>query len=401
MSGSMSKVFIVMRHEFMTLVAKPSFWIGLIGLPVFMAFVMGISLVGGVAATAATASARQNQTLVQGYVDQGGFIKSIPTGIALHAYPDEAAARTALDAGVISGYFIVPQDYVANGNVTYVSPDFSPINSPTGSFERILKYNLVGGNPDILARADTSVNIQHEQALAPPPTKGGTGLPFPFLPMFAGIMFMIMVMTASSLLMQTVTTEKESRVMELLMSSVTPRQLLTGKILGLGIVGLVQMVLWLTSSLSALAYIPAAASLGSISAGSVIVMMIYAILGYFIYASLMAGLGALMPGTREAAQYSFFVMLPLLIPVYLVTSLVLEPNGWLATALSLLPFTSPVVMAMRVTATDVPLWQILIGIVLLALTVYAVINLVARVFRAQALLSGAKPSLRDIMLALR
>jgi ABC-2 type transport system permease protein len=401
MPNGLSKALIVMRHEFLTLVSKPTFWISLIGLPLFMGVIMGISFLGSGAATAASLSARQNRTVAQGYVDHSGLIKAMPEGTSFQVFSDERNAEAALNGGQVAGYFIVAADYVQSGNVTYISPEFMPIESPTGQFERVLKFNLLGGDAALLARADTTVNVQQEAALAPKDGKGGSGLPFPLLPMFAGILFMIVMITASSYLMQTVSTEKETRVMELLMSSITPTQLLTGKILGLGLVGLIQMALWLLSSLTALAYIPAAAGLGSVSAGSVVVAIIYFVLGYFIYASLMAGLGALMPGTREAAQYTFFIILPLVIPMYLITSLVLEPNGPLAVVLSLIPFTAPVVMVMRVTATDVPLYQIAIGIALLVVTVVVVISLVARLFRAQSLLRGSKPSLKDVVLALR
>jgi ABC-2 type transport system permease protein len=397
----MNKILIVARHEFKTLVTKPSFWIALVGLPLFMGVVMAISILGSTAATVATVAAKQNEVVVQGYVDHSGLIKAMPEGASFQAFPDEAAAQAALSTGKIQGYFIVPTDYITTGHVTYVSPDFSPINSPTGQFDHVLRYNLVGGDAQALARADSAVNVQQETALAPKETKGGSGLPFPILPLFAGILFMIVMITASSYLMQTVTTEKETRVMEVLMSSMTPTQMLAGKIIGLGMVGFIQMGLWLLSALTALNYLPAAASLGSITAGSVIVAVIYFIFGYFIYASLMAGLGALMPGSREAAQYTFFVILPLVIPMYLNTALLYQPDGLLAVALSLIPFTSPVVMVMRVTATDVPLYQIVLGIVLLAITVVVVINLVSRLFRAQALLSGTKPSLKDIARALR
>jgi ABC-2 type transport system permease protein len=397
----MSKVLIVMRHEFMTLVSKPSFWFNLIGLPLFMGVIMTISLVGSGAATAATIASKQNRVTAQGYVDRSGLIKTMPEGVSMQAYPDEPAAQAALARGEITGYFVVPGDYVASGNVDYVSPEFSPIDTPTGQFESVLKFNLVGGRPEELARANTTVNVQVSQALAPKESKGGAGLPFPLLPLFAGMLFMIVMITASSYLMQTVSTEKETRVMEVLMSSVTPTQMLAGKIIGLGLVGLIQMGLWLLSSLGALNYIPAAASLGTISAGSVLVAVVYFLLGYFIYASLMAGLGALMPGTREAAQYTFFILLPLIIPMYLTTSLLLDPNGPISVALSLFPLTSPVVMVMRVTSTDVPLWQIALGAVLLAGTVVLAIVLVARLFQAQSLLRGSKPSLREIALALR
>ena len=397
----MSKTIIVMRHEFMTLITKPSFWISLVGLPLFMGVIMAVSILGSGAATAATLASRQNRTTVQGYVDHSGLIQAMPEGAVFQAFPDEAAARAALTSGDVQGFFVVPQDYLASGNVTYISPEFSPLDSPTGQFERVLRYNLVGGDEAELARATTSVNVQQEAALAPSDAKGGTGLPFPLLPMFAGILFMIVMISASSYLMQTVSSEKENRMVEVLMSSITPRQMLAGKIMGLGLIGFIQLGLWLLSSLSALAYIPAAANLGSVSASSVVVAVIYFVFGYFIYASLMGGLGALMPGTREAAQYTFFILLPLIIPMYLNTALLYEPDGPLAVVLSLIPFTSPVVMVMRVMATDVPLWQIVAGIALLAITVVIVLNLVARLFRAQTLLSGSKPSLKDIALALR
>jgi ABC-2 type transport system permease protein len=215
------------------------------------------------------------------------------------------------------------------------------------------------------------------------------------------MLFMIVMLTASSYLMQTVTTEKETRVMEVLMSSISPTQLLAGKIGGLGLVGFVQMVLWLISSLSALTFIPAAAGLGTVSPESVLVAIVYFVLGYFIYASLMAGLGALMPGSREAAQYTFFILLPLIAPLYIISAILLEPNGPLAVALSLFPLSAPVVMVMRVTATDVPFIEVLIGAVLMAITAVVVVVLAARLFRAQALLRGTKPSLKEVVMALR
>lgn len=390
-----------MRHEFLTLVTKPSFWISLIGLPIFMGGVMAISLLGSGAATAATIASKQAETVVQGYVDHSGLIQQMPAGTTFTAYSDEAAARTALAANQITGYFVVPADYIAAGVVEYVSPEFSPINSPTDNFEKVLRFNLVKGDEQAMRRADLSVSIEQQVALAPSDAKGGSGAPFPLVPLFAGMLFMIVMLTASSYLMQTVTTEKETRVMEVLMSSISPTQLLAGKIGGLGLVGLVQMVLWLISSLSALTFIPAAAGLGTVSPESVLVALVYFVLGYFIYASLMAGLGALMPGSREAAQYTFFILLPLIAPLYIISAILLEPNGPLAVALSLFPLSAPVVMVMRVTATDVPFIEVLIGAVLMAITAVVVVVLAARLFRAQSLLRGSKPSLREVITALR
>ncbi len=398
----MRKILIVMRHEFVMLITRPSFWIALIGVPILMAVIMGIAIVSSTAATASAIAARQNRADVQGYVDHSGIIRALPDGSNLRAFDDEAGARAALEAGAISGYFVVPRNYIETGAVQYVSSEFNPLDSPTDAFERTINYNLLGGDAALLSAFNSPVLIRTEMATAPAEAKGGNGgAPFPIIPMIVAIMFSIVLITAASYLMQSVTTEKESRVIEVLMSSLTPTQMLAGKVLGLGLIGLAQMALWLLSGLAALRFIPAGASLGTVDGGTIVVALVFFVLGYFIYASLMAGLGALMPGAREAAQYTFFIILPLFIPLYLNTAISLEPDGPLAVALSLIPFSAPVAMVMRMTATDVPAWQIILALVLLVAAVLAVITLAARVFRAQSLLRGTKPSLRDIALALK
>ena len=301
----MNKILTVARHEFLTLVTKPSFWIALIGLPIFMGVIMAVSILGSGAATAATIASKQNEVVIQGYVDNSGLIKAMPPDVSMQAYPDEASAQAALSSGKLNGYFVVPADYVTSGKVTYISPEFSPINSPTGQFERVLKFNLVGGDVTELQHADTAVNVQNQTALAPKGTKGGSGMPFPAAANVRGDS----VHDRDGHCIQLFDADGEHRKRDARDGSADvvhhPKQMLTGKILGLGMVGFIQMALWLLSSLSALNYIPAAASLGSISAGSVVVAVIYFILGYFIYASMMAGLGALMPGSREAGAIYF------------------------------------------------------------------------------------------------
>jgi ABC-2 type transport system permease protein len=116
--------------------------------------------------------------------------------------------------------------------------------------------------------------------------------------------------------------------------------------------------------------------------------LIYFLLGYAVYASLMAGLGALVPNMREASQATILVIFPLIIPIFLLSVLINDPNGVLAIILSLIPFTSPVTMMLRISAANVPLWQIVLSAVILAATAMLVIRSVARMFHAQSLLSG-------------
>lgn len=116
--------------------------------------------------------------------------------------------------------------------------------------------------------------------------------------------------------------------------------------------------------------------------------IIFFIFGYGLYASQMAGVGALVPNLREASQASFFVIFPMIIPLFFISVLIEEPNGTLATILSLVPWTAPVTMMLRLAAGDVPVWQLLIASTLLAVTGFLILRSVVHMFRAQTLLSG-------------
>ena len=175
------------------------------------------------------------------------------------------------------------------------------------------------------------------------------------------------------------------------MVSVTPRQLLTGKIVGLGLVGLLQVVTWVGTGRILLARsgttfnLPIAFQLPT---SFLIWGLVFFLLGYAVYASLMAGLGALVPNLREASQATIMVIFPLMIPMFLNSILINEPDSLMSVFMSLFPLTSPVAMMTRLDFGGVPPWQILLAAVLLAGTAVFVVRAVARMFHAQTILSG-------------
>ncbi len=402
----MQKILIILRHEFLTIVTKPSFWIGLLVVPVITGVIFGVIAIGSIAAAAATSARKSAEApKPQGYVDLSSLIDAqyITGTTPIKPFADVSAAQVALNNREISGYYLVPQDVLTTGDVKFISNEFSPFEdmSKTQDFRRVLELSLLQGDAALLQRIQQPVDLQARTSIAPAEQPRNVFGDFSPLPFAVCLLFFMVLITASSYLMNTVSTEKENRVMEVLMSSVTPIELLTGKILGLGILGLIQLALWLVSGLS-IAQNPVVASyIGPISGVAVAWSVLYFVFGYLIYAALMAGLGALMPGTKEASQYVFFIMLPLLIPLYLNSAITNDPNGTLATALSLVPLTSPIVMPMRLVGEGAPLLQILAGLALLIIAVLVTIWLVARVFRAQALLSGNKPSLASLVAAIR
>jgi ABC-2 type transport system permease protein len=206
------------------------------------------------------------------------------------------------------------------------------------------------------------------------------------------LIFYFLIMGSASLLLSSISKEKENRIVEVLLTSVNPRQLLAGKILGLGLVGLLQTILWVgiaTSLANRSGQTFQLLTSIHLPASFIVWGLVFFVLGYAVYASLMAGLGALAPNLREASQVTFVIMLPLIIPLFFSNNVFAsEPNGPIATILSLFPFSAPVAMMARLPAGGVPWWQPPLAAVLLALTAWIVVRMVAGMFRAQALLSG-------------
>jgi ABC-2 type transport system permease protein len=297
---------------------------------------------------------------------------------------------------------VVPADFIKTGNLLVVDSNFSVFNSLDNNnyFEYVIRLNLVGDSNLAVMLADPTAQIK-TQALAPQSEKknegaGSFGVPFAVLMIF----YLVITMTGSFML-QSVTKEKESRTIEVLLVSLRPRDLMLGKILGLGVVALLQMAVWGSAmfifsggSLSGLS------ALG-LSAGFFVWAFLYFILGYLVYASLLGALGALAPSTREGTQFTFIVLLPLFIPLMMNTALIEAPNGGVSTFLSLFPLTSPVTMITRLAAGNVPIEQLLLGLVLLAITTYGIIVFSARFFRADTLLSFSALNFKRIVQEIR
>jgi ABC-2 type transport system permease protein len=288
--------------------------------------------------------------------------------------------------------------------VIYVRPDFNPFSAfDQGQVMRaVLQANLLGGDERLAELVSDPLDLD---ITVLQPTSGRDEehpLTF-FLPYSVTLLYYVAILMSASFLLSSLTKEKENRVMEILLLSVSPRRLLTGKIIGLGLMGLLQNFLWVATGytllrLSGRAFeVPAAFQL---PADFLAWGVLFFSLGYAIYASLMAAVGALVPNLREASQATFVVILPMIVPLMLISVLVEQPNGGLSLAMSLFPLTSPVTMMARLAMTPVPLWQILTALALLAAAVVLIVRSVANLFRAQTLLSGQPFDLRRLFGAL-
>lgn len=396
----MKKTLLVLRHEIRTILSRPSFLFVLFGIPFIGAavFIFAGQLSKGSSVqnvlSALVGSPEKVQT--QGYIDQGGIIKIIPPSVTadkLMAFADEASASQAIEKGQISGYFIIPPDYIKSGMISSVQSDFTPIGGQDQSslLQWLVKVNLLDGNIQLADLISGPLNNVKVVSLSTAPQREQSNMLTFFLPYAVTMLFYIIILSAASLLLSSVAKEKENRMMEILLVSVTPRQLLTGKIIGLGLLGLVQTIVWVGTGRVLLAQSGTTFNLPlafQLPPSFLVWGVVFFLLGYAVYASLMAGLGALVPNLREATQATIVVIFPLIIPIVLLSILINEPNSLLAVILSIFPLTSPVAMMTRLSAGVVPLWQTTLSAALLAVTAVFVVQSVARMFRAQTILSG-------------
>lgn len=407
----MKKTLLVLRNEIITAVTRKSFLFTAFGLPLIAVLIFlgasvlksdTLSSLGGL-----TGGSDESELQVEGYVDRSGLIKviheDIPEGI-LVAYPDEASARRALNDGEIAAYYVIPADYIVSGNLIYINPDYNWTSSKGQAWvmRQTITANLLDNEPERIQRFWNAMDVE-VKALAPS-QKRDRDNPLTFAVPYATMMiFYVAILMSSSLLLNSVSVEKQNRVMEILMSSINPRQLLTGKIVGLGITGLLQTLIWFGTGYTLLRLSGRTFDLppGFELPPSILVWgIVFFLLGYAVYASLMAALGALVPNLKEGSQSTLVVIWPAIVPMFLISILIEQPHGALATGLSLFPLTAPMTMMLRLSVGGVPWWQPPLAAGLLLLTVYFILRAVARVFRAQYLLSGQTFSVKRYFAAL-
>jgi ABC-2 type transport system permease protein len=406
----MRKTLLVMRHEIVTTFRRKSFLFFGLGMPLILGIVLLIvSIVNrDQPQTDEEPLERLEGTGVQGYVDESGVVTMEPPGIkpgSLRRFDSLAQANEALDQVEIDGYFIVPSDYVTSGRVSYVADEYNPFSDDLN--ERGLEWTLLAnllGNMERAAAVVQPVSTEVLRLERPGDIKRPEDSAFVRqVPITMVVLLYMLIMMPASALVNAVTDEKKNRVMETVLLSVSPRQFITGKILALGVVGLVLIVAWMSVLWMAIRFggrtltIPDGFTLPN---NLLVWVLIYGALGYAMYGVLMAGLGALVPDVKDSRGASMVLMSPLFL-AYVGTLILMRANNEVpALILSMFPLTAPVSMIGRMAQAEVPVWQSVLSAVLQALTAVGLTLLVARLFHARFLLSGQPFKMRAYFAAL-
>lgn len=393
----MRNIWLVFWHEYARQVLRKRFLLVLVSLPLI------IVLSGGVGVLAVVVMMNNDPI---GYVDHSGLLanpaapaKTAERRVDMIPFVDDISAQQALEEGQIQGYYVVAEDYLRTGAVVLVAKE--PVGeNAQDDFVDFLKANLVKGlNPAVAERLIDGSKIE-VRALEDLTRKAGENDWVNLvIPLVMGIFLMLAVNTSGGYLLQAVVEEKENRTMEIVITSISPEQLMAGKILGNLSVGLTQLLVWFAVPLGVfLGVRPFVPFLRDINLGGSYVWLSLAALpaAFVLVAALMATVGATATEAREAQQVAGLFTIPLFVPYWLITPLIESPNSLLAVGLSLFPLTAPVTLAARAAFTVLPAWQIVVSLGLLYAAAVGALWLAGRAFRLGMLQYGKRLKLAEI-----
>jgi ABC-2 type transport system permease protein len=352
-----------------------------------------------------------SETKIVGLVDESQLFTPIPAEFAQRyiVYPDEDAAKRALLANQIGVFVVIPRDYLETGKVaSYARGSFTSISVESATLRTFLVSGLLAGKVDdaTLQRASRPLDLVPVtlDASGKPSTEGPFASIAGFLvPYFLSIFLIVSIFVSSSYLLRSVSEEKETRVIEIVLSSVSAQELLAGKVIGLGALGLTQVGVWLLSTfaLSGGAGALLAGVAIALSPKAFLLAAVYFVLGYVVFAIIMATAGALGTNMRESQQvagiFSFIAFIPYMLGGFMFAN----PNALVPRVLSFFPLTAPTMMMIRLPLAEVPVEDIVGSIVVLLISIPILVWLGAKIFRMGLLMYGKRPAVGEIVRRLK
>lgn len=331
-----------------------------------------------------------------------------PAGIAL---AESTATREVINKS-FEGYLVVDALTQSGERARYAGrnastiPDIERLQDATRGAVLAMRFEAAGLDAQKV-QSLSSVKLRLETERLTEQGRGSSGRGNVVLAyVVALLLYMSIILYGQSILMGVIE-EKTQRVAEVVVASIPSDKLLAGKVLGVGAVGLTQQVVWVTSGLLLLKFqqpimkamgLPAVGmQIPQVSIGTGLAFFAYFVLGFIFFTSLFAAAGSMVSSTQDAQQVSTPLTFLIVPSILLLTPVLLQPNGTLARVVTLIPFTSPILMPVRMSITSVPWWEVAASITILIATCLGAIWLAARIYRVGVLMYGKKPSLREVL----
>ena len=437
----MSKLSLIIKREYLAKVRNKSF--------VIMTFLSPILMVGMIVLIAFLTNVNDNEKRIIGVLNESTYFLNefnATETISYIKYKD-LNLEQAKDSTLSMGYYGLL--YIPNGtslekvaNTTFLYTKDNPVSQILDRIERIFENRLrqerlqkLGVSSEEFENIEKEFDIQITTFEGEKNVKG-LNMMKAFVGGAFGYLIMMFIIIYGGFVMRSVIEEKTSRIIEVIVSSVKPFQLMLGKIIGTSFAGLTQFAIWIlsVSLLLIVAMLLLDMDLEVITANPVMTsnpmmnmptpeeneiefwaaeffnlplvlllgsFVVYFILGYLIYSSIYAAIGAAVDNETDTQQFIFPIILPLMLAIYVgFFSVFNNPHGPIAVGFSLFPLTSPIVMLMRLPGGvgdgGVPLWQLITSIILLIITFLGIVWLAAKIYRVGILMYGKKPTYRDL-----
>ncbi len=409
----------VIRREYLERVRTKAFWVSTLLVPVFMAAVMIIPT---------WLAARGGGSFTVAVLDLGGRLgravrervaelvkdeKNVTIHVELvEPGPDPAADRERLKQAVLAkrydGLLILPETLPGEGAPEYLAPNVAAFRL-LSVLERAVNDVVVsrrltaqGLDPDLVRELTRRVDLKTLKLGKKGEETRDRGQAFLLSYVLMLVIYMSVLMYGIYV-MRGVLEEKQSRIVEVVLGAVKPFELMLGKVLGIGAVGLTQFLLWTVVGL-ALAAPGTAAALGlsgmelpRLPVSLMVFFVVFFVLGFLLYGTLYAAIGAAFDTEQDAQQFQTVVTMFLVVPIVLMVQIMNQPEGGLAVGLSLVPFFAPMLMFLRMTLTSVPPVQIALCLGLMVAAILLCTWIAAKIYRVGILMSGAKPRLKDLL----
>lgn len=349
-------------------------------------------------------------------LDRSEPVKAARVAAGVERLEEVADSLTGLvNAKALDGFLIVTDEAVNDGRVEYRGTNVSSLRDmqilsrdveESALTERLTRE---GVNPDAVRRAKIDVHLTTVKLGGPKGSRqSGEGAFFLAYGMWL-VLYMSIILYGASV-MGSVVEEKTSRVIEVLISSLRPFQLLAGKIIGVGAVGVFQLTIWGASAailggqqaaimraFDAKPDAAGAALMPHISLATAAIFLAYFLLGYFLYAAMFAAVAAMSSSEAEARQAQTPIIMLLVVPTVLMIGIINDPNGSLAFWLGVVPFFSPIAMPVRWAAAPIPPSEVVLSLVILAATLVGVTWVASRIYRVGILMYGKRPTIRELL----
>ena len=427
----MHNVLMVIRREYLDRVRKKSFWIGTLIFPVIMvALVLGpmaltqlssgpkkVAVVDATGRLFAPMQDELSRRARESAAKDEKKKKSAPTGLVLESIPLQgtveatyAALKGRVNKDDLYAVITIGDDLDSETNFHYYGRNVGDPQTQErleSALQRAvillrMERAQVTADPETLRKAMAGIDFETFQVSA-----SGTESKKGFLEAYFGTFLFVFLLYMTLLLygiavMRGILEEKSNRIMEVLLGSLSPQELMTGKILGVGLVGLTQIGIYVATALILPMMVPGAggavaSAFDALNPVRLLWFLVFFVLGYFMYTALFAAVGAVCNSEQEAQNLQSPVIMCLVIPMVATFFFVSQPDSTVARVVSLIPLFTPMVMVMRINTLTPPLWEILLSIGITLGFTWLLFRGVAKIFRIGILMYGKRPTVPEIL----